>query len=836
MASTPPAHAPWLSRIWPTAVALLVILLAAVAYFAPQLSGKIILSGDTVQSEGMYQEIVTFNETSGERTLWTNSMFGGMPAYQLYEPERGNLLGYVEDALHLGFDRPIGYFFAIMVGLFVLLRVLGVGVWLATIGAVAFGLGANHMTLFEAGHMTKLRTISFMAPTLAGLIVLFRGRYLSGAALFAVSLGLNIHANHPQMTYYLAAACGVFVVFRLINDLQLGSLKRWGTALAISLGCAALAVGASYSKISTTIEYGRDTMRGEPILAAAPDAAAATSSSQVEGLEWDYAMQWSNGLADVLAGYVPMIAGGGGAADVAPDGPFATAVRRAGQQLPRGFQLPLYHGALPFTSGPVYYGAVLVYLFILGMFWLRPGWRYFFGASVVLTLLISMGQHASWLNRPLFELVPFFNNFRAPSSATSVTALLVAAGGFAALCQAVTRTREGASLVTLNSLYIGTGVAAGLLLLIAFLAPGMMDLTGSVDAQFQQNPELLDALREERIGALRGSAFRSLGFVLAAAALLWAFLTDKLGRALLIGGVGVLAVADVWGVSRDYLAADDFQPRRVAAAQHVPRPVDEQILQDPDPHYRVHDLSINTFNSAASSYFHKTIGGYHAAKLQRAQDLIDRHISRGNTAVLDMLNTKYVITGQPGQEQVQRNPGAAGNAWFVQNVRVVPDANAEIDALDGLDVRSTAVVHEEYSDRLPATRFSGSGTIELTSYAPDRLTYRSSSPEQQLAVFSEVWYGPDKGWHLTVDGEPVELLRANYALRAAVIPAGEHELVMWFAPESFYRGEIVSYAASGIILALGLLALFFAFRQNRRDAATTVPPHAGAPVTKPTRA
>ena len=829
-----------LQRAWPTAVAVLVMLLSAVAYFAPQLSGRVILSGDTVQSEGMYHEIITHNAATGDRTLWTNSMFGGMPAYQLYEPERGNLLGYVEDALHLGFDRPIGYFFAIMLGLFVLLRVLGVGVWLATLGAIAFGLGTNHMTLFEAGHMTKLRTISFMAPTLAGLIVLFRGRYLAGAALFALSLGLNVHGNHPQMTYYLAAACGVFVVFRLIDDLQGGRLRRWATALAISLGCAALAVGASYSKISTTIEYGRDTMRGEPILAAAPAEAAATSSSQVEGLEWDYAMQWSNGLTDVLAGYVPMVAGGGGATDVAADGPFATAVRRAGQQLPRGFQLPLYHGALPFTSGPVYYGAVLVYLFTLGMFWLRPGWRYFFGASVVLTLLISMGRHASWLNRPLFDLIPFFNNFRAPSSATSVTALLVAGGAFAAVCQALTRD-EARARVSLRTFYLGTGIAAGLLLLIAILGPGMMDLTGSVDAQFRQDPQLLDALREERIGALRSSAFRSLGFVLATAALLWALLTDKLGRGLVVAGVGLLAIADVWGVSRDYLGADDFRPRRVAAAQHAARPVDQQILRDPDPHYRVHDLSINTFNSASSSYFHRTIGGYHAAKLQCAQDLIDRHITRGNPAVLNMLNTKYLITGQPGEEQVQRNPGAAGNAWFVRAVRVVPDADAEIEALDGLAVDSLAVVHEEFADRLPARRFSASGSIALERYAPNRLVYRSDSPDEQLAVFSEMWYGPDKGWHLTIDGAPAELLRANYALRAAVIPAGAHELVMWFEPASFYRGEAVSYVASGLILALCLSALAVALRQNGRGAAAAATagpatPHAGAPVGKPPRA
>ncbi len=810
---------PLLKRIWPTALAVLIMLAACAAYFAPQLSGRVILSSDTIQNQGMSKELHDYQAATGNRSLWTNSMFGGMPAYQIYAPERGNLLRFVETALNLGIERPIGYFFTIMLGLFVLLRVMGVNVWLSMIGAIAFGLGSNHMTLFEAGHMTKIRAIAFMAPTLAGLIVLFRGRYLVGAGLFAVALGLNVGANHPQMTYYLAAACACFVVFRLIDDLDRGSVVRWATALGISLGCAALAVGASYSKISTTLEYGRDTMRGEPILAQAPGTKV-TSSSQVKGLDWEYAMQWSNGAADVLAGFVPGVAGGGGASPVDKDGPFSKAIRATGNQLPPNFTLPLYHGALPFTSGPVYFGAVLVYLFILAMFWLRPGWRYFLGAAVLLTLLISMGRHATWLNRPLFDLVPYFNNFRAPSSATSVTAVLVAAGAFAAVCQAL-RLRDGSvgqPGVTLRSLYTGTGTAAGLLLLIAVLGPGMLELAGGSDAQMQEAQFPMDAVRAERIDLLRGSAFRSLGFVLATAALLWAWLTRKLSAPILVAGIGVLAIADIWGVSREYLGSEVWQPKRQALAAHAPRPVDQQILRDPDPHYRVYDLSVNTFNSASTSYLHKTIGGYHAAKLQRVQDLIERHISQGHIEVLNMLNTKYVIQGQPGQEQLQPNPAALGNAWFVKEVRVVPDANAEVEGLNGLATDSVALVHEEFRDRLPTLAFSAEGSIALTSYAPDRLTYTSNSPAEQLAVFSEMWYGPDKGWTITIDGEPAELIRADYALRAVVVPAGQHELVMAFAPASFYRGETISYIASALILLLGLAGVVLAFRQNGTSA------------------
>ena len=801
-----------LSRVWPSAVAILILLIASIAYFSPQLQGKEIPSSDTMANKGMTQELRTYEKETGNRSLWTNSMFGGMPAYQIYSPERGNLLRYVERGLRLGFDRPIGYFFTIMLGLFILLRIMGVGVWLATIGAITFGLSANHLTLYEAGHMTKLRAIAFMAPTLGGLILLFRGKWLAGLGVFGLALGLNIHANHPQMTYYLAAACACFVVARFVHDLSNKQLTRFGKALAFSLLAAGLAVFASYSKLSTTIEYGQDTMRGAPILSAKANDAQPKSSSEVDGLEWEYAMQWSNGLIDVFASFVPGVAGGGGAVEIKSDGPIGKAVRQAGNALPRNFELPIYHGDLPFTSGPAYFGSIAVYLFILGMFWLKPRWRYFLGSAVLLTLLISMGKHAAWLNRPLFDLVPYFNNFRSPSSATSITSMLVAAGGFAALCQAFRWKSDDKTTVSLSSFYIGTGITAAILLGIAFLGPSCSDLTNAGDARLLQAGIPEGALIDERAAYMRASAFRSLGFVLVAAAAIWAFLKGNLSISIATVIIGLASFTDVWSVGRDYIDSESFIPSRQVSAQFAPRPVDEQILRDKDPNYRVLDLSVNTFNDASVSYFHKSIGGYHAAKLQRAQDLIERHISQGNQAVLDMLNTRYIIGGQPGQEQVQRNPGALGNAWFVKNVSVVNSADEELDALKDFSPGEAAIVHKEFQASLPATSFSGSGTITETSYAPDKLVYESNSDAQQLAVFSEMWYGPDKGWKVSIDGNPAQLIRANYALRALVVPAGKHTIEMRFEPDSFYRGEKISYAASGLILLLCAGALFFSFK------------------------
>ncbi len=807
-----------LASIWPTAVAIVIMLIAAVIYFSPQLEGKEIPSSDTLANRGMTQELKEHYEETGERALWTNSMFGGMPAYQIYAPERGNLLRYVEDVLSLGFTRPIGYFFTIMIGLFILLRVLNVGVWLSMIGAITFALSANHLTLFEAGHMTKIRAISFMAPTLAGLILLFRGRYWIGLGTFALFLGLNIFANHPQMTYYLAAACACFVIFRLIHDLGRHQLPRFAKALGLALLAAGLAIFASYSKLSTTIEYGKDTMRGAPILTSATTGDTPTSSSEVEGLEWNYAMQWSNGPIDIMASFIPGIAGGGQPVAIERDGPIGTALRQNGQQLPPNFELPLYHGELPFTSGPAYFGAIAVYLFILAMFWLPAGWRYFFGSAVLLTLLISMGKHAEWLNRPLFNLLPYFNNFRSPSSATSITAMLVAAGGFAGLCQLLRARLVPNPRVNLRTFYIGTGITAVIVLGVAFLGSAFTDMMSAGDARMTQAGIPEAALVDERLAYMRTSALTVVGYIALVAAGIWAYLRGMLSNIVLLVLVGLVSVTDVWTTGRDYIDKSDFQSTRQTAQIFTPRPVDNQILQDKDPNYRVLDLSINTFNDARISYFHKTIGGYHAAKLQRAQDLIDRPIKQGNQAVLNMLNTRYIITGQQGQEQVQRNPGALGNAWFVQSVQTVGDANAEIEALNNIDPRTTAVVHEEFAEQLPATSFSGSGSIELTAYAPDALSYRSSSDGQQLAVFSEMWYGPDKGWVATIDGEPAPLLRVNYALRGLIVPPGEHTIEMRFEPSAFYTGEKISYAASGIILALFAAALYFSFRRSRRDS------------------
>ena len=819
-----------LARVWPTIVAVLAMLAVCVFYFAPQLSGKEVPSGDIMSSRGMTHELHTYEAETGRRALWTNSMFGGMPAYQIYEPERGNLLRYVEQVFRLGFARPIGYFFTIMLGLFVLLRVLGVSTWLSLAGAITFGLSANHMTLFEAGHMTKLRAIAFMAPTLAGLVMLFRGRWLGGLAVFALALGLNIHANHPQMTYYLAAACACFVVFRLIVDARDGQLPRFAKALAFSLLAAGLAVGASYSKLSTTIEYGKDTMRGAPILsAAASPGGQTTSSSQVEGLDWTYAMQWSNGLIDVMASFVPGIAGGGSQVEIERDGPLAQAVRKQGAQLPPGFKAPLYHGELPFTSGPAYFGAIAVYLFILGLFFMPSGWRYFFGSAVLLTLLLSMGKHVEGFNRFLFDTVPYFNNFRAPSSATSVTAFLVVAGGFMGLYRMLSLDWTVAQAGARNKFFIGTAITGVLLAVIALMGPSLSDLAGSNDQRLIDSGFPLDGLVAERAAYLRGSAWRAFAFVAAAAAVLYLYTRRTLNLTVATAAIALLSIADVWTVAKDYLGSDSFLPKRQVAAQFTPRSVDERILQDKDPHYRVLDLSVNTFNDAKVSYFHKTIGGYHAAKLQRAQDLIERYISRGSQPVLDMLNTKYVIVGQPGQEQVQQNPGALGNAWFVQRVQSVPSADAEYAALENFEPATTAIVHEEFASELPRSTFSGTGSIKLTSYAPDAITYQSNSDADQLALFSEMWYGPDKGWTITIDGQEGRLLRANYALRAAVIPAGSHTIEMKFEPQAFYRGETISLVASGLILALCLAALYFAYRR-RSQPLNDLPLHAGAPI------
>lgn len=827
---------PVVKAIAPHAAAILIFLVSAALYFSPQLNGKSVRQSDIQQYLGMSQEVREYYNESGERSLWTNAMFGGMPTYQINAISAGNSLVYLDKAGRLTIGQPIGRFFIAMLWFYILLVVLGVNPWLAIVGAFAYSFTTNNLVLYEAGHMTKLKVLSHLPLVAAGLILTFhRRKYIWGGLLFTAGLGLTLWANHPQMVYYFFMTLFIFGVAELIHAQRQGDWSHFAKAAGISLGGILIAVLSTASNLWVTYEYSKDTMRGKPILEQTAGAGDPQSSSETEGLAWDYAMGWSNGTIDLFASFIPGVAGGGSSEKVGSGSPLATDPGWMQYLNQTGGAGPLYWGDLTFTSGPIYFGAVIFFLFLMGLTLIKGPVKWWLALGTLLTFMISMGKNLEWFNRLLFDYLPLFNKFRTPNSVLSVTALLVTLLGFLTLSRIANRETDKKEI--LRSLMIGGGIAGALSLFFFLLGPSMFAFTHPGDAQLAQYGFNMDVLVEARKALMRSDSLRTFALVALSAGLIWAFVEEKIKKNILIAGIALLVVFDLWTVGRRYLDASDFDTPAGAVNTLPPRPVDTQILQDPDPDFRVLDATVDPFRSSYASYFHKSLGGYHAAKLQRYQDIIDRHLSQNNQQVINMLNTKYIIypPQQQGQQATARqNPGALGAAWFVGRVRMVNTPNEEIDALSNFNPRQEAIVHQEFADYVQGLQAdsTGRGQIKLTSYAPNKLIYTSTSEKEQLAVFSEIWYGPNKGWQAYIDGEPVDHIRVNYVLRGLRIPAGQHEIEFVFNPKSYRTGVVLSRIFSTLIL-VGLLG--YAGYQGY-EYFQKLPKEAPRPTPKPTQA
>jgi hypothetical protein len=559
------------------------------------------------------------------------------------------------------------------------------------------------------------------------------------------------------------------------------------------------------TEVWATYEYGSQTMRGEPILEKA--AVASSSSSGVDGLAWDYAMQWSNGYGDLLSSFIPRVVGGGSRETISKNSSFGKKVRSS-----KDLQAPLYFGSLPFTSGPIYFGALVLFLFLFGAISYESPIKWWLVFGVLMTMMFSMGKNLELFNKFFFDYVPLFNKFRTPNSVLSVTAILIPILGILGLHNMIISKDK---LKFWKPALISGAILGGICLIIAFLGSSLFDFTSPGDARYAQ---FADALMEDRASEMRSSAFRSLFFVLVGLGAIWAYTRDKISVLILSLILGLFGLFDLVKVDQNYVSHDRFVSKRTYNNNFQKRPVDEKILSDTDPYFRVHDVTTDPFNSAAASYFHKTVGGYHAAKLQRYQDVIDKYISQSDMTVLNMLNTKYFIVpgqGEGAQPTYQLNPAALGNAWFVSNVRMVNTANEEFDAIVGLDPAVTAIIHNQFESDINNTSFDKNGTISLQNYKPNRLEYKSTSSSNQFAVFSEVWYGPDLGWEATIDGNPVDLIRTNYFLRGLTVPPGDHTIVMEFKPTSIAVGNKINLLSSLIILLLLGYLIFEAIKKRK---------------------
>ena len=820
---------PLFQRSLPHIGAIVVFLIINALFFYPQFEGNQIPQHDIDESVGWSVEIRENEDRLGRRAYWTNNIFVGMPAF--YKGLRfENNLTIVEKTMMLFFGRPINVFLVYMICAYLALILIGCKPLESMIAAVGYGFATNNVILFQAGHMMKIGSLMYAPFIVAGLYMMLKEKYLGGTIIYALGLAMSLKHHHVQMTYYLYLCLVILVLIYLYKFIKDKNFRVLGKVLLFTLVGTGIGVAANTARMWTTWEYSSETMRGEPILTE--KAGQMSSSSTTEGLDWEYAMAWSNGTLDVLTGIIPGMVGGS-SGERMDWGSTYDALRRAGHSpdVDGTYALPMYWGDLPFTSGPIYFGAILVFLFVLAMFLVKGPMKWWLVASVLLTILISLGKNLEWFNRLLFDYVPMFNKFRTPNSVLSITTMLIPLLG--ALGLHAWFKGGYSSGQKIKWLLYASGITGGFCLLMALLGPGLFSFSGSGDGAYAQSG-LLELIVEDRKAMLRGDAFRSFILIALAALAIWVMEKGKISTFVALGSILVLIVIDFWGINRRYLKSSDFTADRQTLVDqyYAEREVDRQIKarHDNRGEYRLLDLSINTFNTNKASFHHNTIGGYSAVKLQRIQDMIDLHISRMNMDVLNMLNTTYII-GRG--EELQVNPGALGWAWLVSDIRRVRSPKEEIEVLNDFDPAVTAVVLDsEFDNYTAGLNPTGEGRIERTVYDLDRWVYEYEVSGDQLAVFSEIWYKSEKGLKAFVNGEEVPFIRANYALRAIKVPSGSGTIEFRFEPKSYIIGNVITQVSSAFLVLALLGWLGFSFYQNREKILAPIQSQSETPKVK----
>ena len=804
-------------------IAVGVFIALSIAYFSPALSGKVLTSHDVVQSQAMAKEIKDIYKEENRVVRWTGRMFGGMPADQIWSVFPSNFFGYILNGVRSVFPRPVNLLFFYLIGMYILLITIGCNSWLAVLGSVAFAFSTYNFTIIEAGHLAKVKALAFTPAIFAGAYLAFREKYFEGLLVMAIFLGLQIRSNHFQITYYTAMLLvlwGIFELVRAIREKTLPSLAKAVGVLAIG---ALLGILPNLSLLWPTYEYSEGTIRGAQELK--------DKKIDGDGLDKDYALRWSYGIAESWQMLIPRFSGG--ASSEALDDKSATyaaltdlgvAKRQASQFVER---MPTYWGPQPFTSGPAYFGAILILLAAFSMFLSRSITKWWLLAGTLFCVLLALGKNLQWFYDIFWNFLPMFNKFRTPT-------MVLAVGNICLIWLATLGLKEVLDdKLTWNKLkqpfLRSIGLVGGLCLLFGLMGPSLFDFSGGGDQQFEQQllqmtgdnqnfaSSVLDGLQEDRMNLMRSDSLRSLMFVLLAGAAMMLMFMNKIKTELALGALSLLMLVDLWTIDKNYLNNADFVREANKEAMYRPNAADQEILKDSDPHFRVLNLNVSTFNDAIPSYHYKTVGGYHAAKLKRYQDLIERNITpemqRLNagfqgTPVLNMLNTKYVVTNNTAEGLV-KNPLALGTSWFVEKIDWAEDPDDEINKLQGFDPRSTVVIDKQFTSYFEGKDWYASkkGALSFVSYKADELVYTSTSERPAFGVFSEVYYRGNKNWKAYIDGQEAEFIRVNYVLRGMHIPAGEHEIVFKYRPAAYYQGENISLAGS-LILSLLVIAYF----------------------------
>jgi len=822
-------------KIFPFVTAILVFMGITLAYFSPLLEGKRLDQHDITMFKGMSKEIADFREKTGEEALWTNSMFGGMPAWQISVVYSGNLIRYVKHIVQLGLPYPANAVFVYFLGFFVLLLVLGIDPWLSMAGAIAFGFSSYFFIIIGAGHTSKAFAIGYMAPVIAGIVLAYKGRYLKGALLTAIALALEIEAGHLQITYYLLLLILVIGLSQLVDAIRFKKLPTFTKATGFLFIAAVLAILTHITSLSAAYDYGKDTTRGKPILTK-------DASEKTDGLDRSYITHWSYGIGETWSLMIPNAKGGASAMIGSDNANLAGVDNNFKQALA---QQNAYWGDQPGTSGPVYVGAMIVFLFVLGLFFVKGKYKWALLAATALSIGLSWGKNYMPFTNFFLDYIPGYDKFRAVSMTLVIAELcipLLAIMGLHTLYKSPELLTEKRKYF-----YIAYGLTGGMSL-IFFLFPQLFFnfLSAMEIEEFakikQSNPTdaaqmnlFINKLEDIRISIFKADAMRSFLFISFTAGLLFAFGLNKIKQNWLTAALILLIVVDMVTLDNRYLNNSKFVSKRKVELPFQATTANNEILKDMDLGYRVLDITNSTFNDASTSYFHRSIGGYHGAKLQRYQDIIEHYLQFEISAfgkvlnnkpdmtsigkqlavsgVLNMLNTRYIIFNPQGKPIP--NQYSFGSAWLVNKIDWVQSANNEIDQLDKVDLRNTAVMHTEFEQKVSGIEpiADSASTIQLVQYAPNKLEYSVNASKSSLAVFSEIW--TSKGWKAYIDNNEVPLLRANYVLRAVVIPEGKHSVVMRYEPTVWVIGEKISFVSSLLLLMGALAILFYEWRKKK---------------------
>lgn len=831
-----------IKKILPDLIAIALFAVLSFAYFFPaDLDGRILFQHDSSAGVGAGQEATEYYEATGERTRWTNSLFGGMPTYQIapsYDTTKP--LNWVEKAYRLFLPEYVQLTFILMLGFYILMRAFGMSAWLSALGGIIWAFSSYFFILISAGHIWKFITLAYIPPTIAGMVLVYRGKWLWGSVLTALFVALQIKSNHVQMSYYFLFVMLFMAIAYGVEAYKAKQLPRFWKATGVLVIAGLIGVATNLSNLYHTYSYSKETMRGKSELVYEGDAAQQTSS----GLNRDYITQWSYGIGETWTLLVPNFKGGASVPLAANE----TTMKKANPLYSNIYtQLTQYFGEQPMTSGPVYVGAFVLFLFILGCFIVKGPMKWALLGATLFSILLSWGKNFMPLTDFFIDFVPMYNKFRAVSSILVIAEFTIPLLAILAL----KRIFDEPSVLkqTRNGLIVSTILTFGVALILwiwpSFMGSGFIPTQEMQMLQNALSPNdlapLVSNMSEMRAAMVSADALRSMVIIAIGFAILYFFIIGKLKKTYTIGAIALLCLVDMWGVNKRYLNDEQFVPNSIKRTTFVQTPADKLILQDDALDYRVLNLTGSTFNENNTSYWHKSIGGYHAAKLRRYQEMIDHHISPEIEAayneiaqasgvmeevdgskfnVLNMLNTKYFVlpAGRNGEAIPIQNPYAYGNAWFVKNVSYVANANEEIETLYDINPRETAVVDKRFEETLKGVTTNNTdslASITLTSYSPNHLVYETTNENDGIAIFSEIYY-PD-GWQVTIDGQPATLARANYILRALHLPAGKHVVEMKFDPQSLHLTEGIAYGALVLLLIGIITAICLTYTKKNRS-------------------